>query len=59
MPDTRSTRAGDERLLKALHRRDAGRPYAEIAQRLGYQTASAVRGLISKVRAADMEAERG
>ena len=59
MPHVTSSRESDERLLAALRLRDRGRPYDEIARRLGYKTASAVRGLVSKVRAADREAERG
>jgi hypothetical protein len=59
MPCSPASRESDERLLRALRLRDAGRPYPEIAERIGYKTASAVRGIISKVRAADRAAENG
>jgi hypothetical protein len=59
MPCSPASRESDERLLCALHLRDAGRPYPEIAETIGYKTASAVRGIISKVRAADRAAENG
>jgi transposase len=57
MPDTVSTREGDERILTALRLLDAGMSYDEIAKRLGYKTAAGVRGVVSKIRAADREAE--
>lgn len=59
MPHIASNRESDERLLAALRLRDLGRPYDEIARRLGYKSPHAIRGLISKVRAADREAEHG